>query len=132
MSTGNGTHSNKQPLFKFELGWFLREGFSEMVTQVWQNESRGITPLQKWQFKIQKVRQFLRGWAKNTSGTYKKEKEEIMKANELDKKAETHVLSAQEINLKQCLKQHLKRLNGIKEPRQLSCCRAIVIPNTSN
>jgi hypothetical protein len=41
MSTGNGTHSNKQPLFKFELGWFLRDGFSEMVAQVWKEESRG-------------------------------------------------------------------------------------------
>jgi hypothetical protein len=38
MSMGNGTHSNKQPLFKFELGWFLREGFSEKVKQIWQNE----------------------------------------------------------------------------------------------
>jgi hypothetical protein len=104
MSTGNGTHSNKQPLFKFELGWFLREGFSKMVTQVWQNESRGIIPLQKWQFRIQKLHQFLRGWAKNTSGTYKKEKEEIIrKADELDKKAETHVLSAQEIDLNNVL-----------------------------
>jgi hypothetical protein len=41
MNTRSGTHSNKQPLFKFELSWLLREGFSEMVTQVWKNESRG-------------------------------------------------------------------------------------------
>lgn len=90
MSTGNGTHSNKQPLFKFELGWLLRAGFLEMVAQVWNEETRGQTPLQKWQFKIQRLRQFLRGWAKNTSGTYRKEKQEIIKkADELDKKAET-------------------------------------------
>jgi hypothetical protein len=111
MSTGNGTHSNKQPLFKFELRWFLREGFSEKVKQIWQNEPRGTSPLQKWQFKIQKLRQFRRGWAKNTSGTYKKEKGGIIKkADKLDKKVETQMLSAQEIDLKQCLKQRLTHL----------------------
>jgi hypothetical protein len=43
LSTGSGTHSNKQPLFKFELGWFLHEGFSKMVAQVWEKETRGQT-----------------------------------------------------------------------------------------
>jgi hypothetical protein len=67
--------------------------------------------MQKWQHKIQRLRQFLRGWAKNTSGAYKKEKEEIIKkADELDKKAETQVLTAHELDLKHCLKQRLAHL----------------------
>jgi mannosylglycoprotein endo-beta-mannosidase len=81
------------------------------VKQIWQNEPSGTSPLQKWQFKIQKLRQFRRGWAKNTSGTYKKEKGGIIKkADKLDKKVETQMLSAQEIDLKQCLKQRLTQL----------------------
>jgi hypothetical protein len=38
------------------------------VKQIWQNEPWGTSPLQKWQFKIQKLRQFLRGWAKTLVG----------------------------------------------------------------
>lgn len=67
--TRQAIKSNKQPLFKFELGWLLREGFHDMVEEVWRNEKKGRTPLQKWQFKIQRVCQFLRGWAKNTRGS---------------------------------------------------------------
>lgn len=57
LDTGEATKPNKQPEFKFELGWLLREGFHEMVEQVWKNEKRGGTPIQRWQFKIQRVRQ---------------------------------------------------------------------------
>lgn len=43
------------------------------------------------------------------NGAYKKkEKQEVMrKADELDKKAETQLLSQQEIDLKQCIKDRL-------------------------
>ena len=40
-----------------------------------------------------RLRQHLRGWAKNVSGAYKKEKKELLdKLNELDKKAENVML----------------------------------------
>lgn len=46
--------------------------------------------MEKWQNKIRKLRQFLRGWAKNVNGSFKKEKEELFRlAKDLDIKAET-------------------------------------------
>jgi hypothetical protein len=111
IDTGNGTHGCKQPLFKFELGWLLRDGFYELVAGVWNKETKGGTPLKRWQHKIQRVRKFLRGWARNTTGNYKKEKVDLIKkAEELDIKAKTQVLSFSELDLKYCLKEHLAQL----------------------
>ena len=57
------------------------------------------------------LRQHLRGWAKNVSGTYKKEKKQLLnKLNELDKKAESNFLEQHEIDLKQTLNNHLAEL----------------------
>jgi hypothetical protein len=67
------------------------------VSDVWNKERKGATSLQKWQNKIRMLRQFLRGWAKNMRGAYKKEKQELMrKADELDRKAESGLLKPQE------------------------------------
>jgi hypothetical protein len=60
---------NNTNMFKFQLSWLLKEGFYEMVAQVWQRENRGTTSLEKWQNKIRNLRKYLRGWAKNASGT---------------------------------------------------------------
>jgi hypothetical protein len=49
------------PPFKLELTWFLWDGFVDMVKDIWVNETRGSTPLEKWQARIRKVRQHLRG-----------------------------------------------------------------------
>jgi hypothetical protein len=38
--------------FKFELGWFIREGFHDMVSSIWQQENRGEIAIQVWQNKI--------------------------------------------------------------------------------
>jgi hypothetical protein len=64
LSLGEKAKSKKQLPFKFELSWLLKDGFFEVVTEVWKKESRGTTPMQKWQNKIRRLRQFLRGWAK--------------------------------------------------------------------
>jgi len=42
--------------------------------------------LQRWQNKIRKLRQLLRGLVKNGNGAYKKEKQNFRIAEELDKK----------------------------------------------
>jgi hypothetical protein len=111
LDTGSGTHGCKQPLFKFELGWLLRDGFHGLVADVWHKAARGRTPLQRWQYKIQKVRQFLRGWARNESGKYKKEKVDLIRRTaELDIKAETQTLSRSELDLKHQLKERLAQL----------------------
>ena len=69
------------------------------------------TPLEKWQEKIRRLRQYLRGWTKNVSGAYKKEKKALLeKLDELDKKTETMLLTSQEVNLKHVLNERLAEL----------------------
>jgi hypothetical protein len=89
----------------------LKEGLFEEVSEVWKNEKRGVSTMQKWQNKIRRLRQFLRGWAKNMNGAYKKEKQELLrKAEELDKKAESQLLSQQEWDLKQSINERINHL----------------------
>jgi hypothetical protein len=57
--------------------------------------------MRRWQAKFRRLRQHLRGWAKNVSGADKKEKKELLgKLDGLDKKADGSLLSAQEADLK--------------------------------
>jgi hypothetical protein len=53
--------------------------------------------------KIRRLRQHLRGWVKHTSGVNKKEKQLLDKLDNMDKKAETSLLSPQELDVKHCL-----------------------------
>jgi hypothetical protein len=67
--------------------------------------------MQRWQNKIRRLRQFLRGRANNLNGAYKKEKQELLrKAEELDKKAESQLLSQREWDLKQSIHERLNQL----------------------
>ena len=85
--TFGSSSGSTPPMFKFELGWLTRDDFRNVVIQTWQQECRGNTSLERWQHKIRRLRQFLRGWAKNKSGHYKKEKKErISMLDQLDKK----------------------------------------------
>jgi hypothetical protein len=103
LSTGVVTAQTIPP-FKLELGWFLRDGFVDMVKDIWVNETRGSTPLEKWQARIRKARQHLRGWAKHTSGLLKRKKKEIIsKLDDLDKRAEVVQLSTSELDLRNYL-----------------------------
>jgi hypothetical protein len=111
LNTGASTHQNKQPTFKFARGWLTRDGFFNMVTDIWQSECRGSTALEKWQNKIRNLRQYLRGWAKHMAGMYKKEKEKLSSLlDQLDKKTETSILSDNEINMNHYLKERLATL----------------------
>jgi mannosylglycoprotein endo-beta-mannosidase len=79
-----------------------------MVVDIWQSENSRSTPLERWQSKIRRLRQHLRGWARHTAGSYRKEKKTLLTLLEnLDKKAECASLSDQEINLKHYLKERL-------------------------
>lgn len=75
LNTRELTSSRGQTSFKFELGWLLRDGFSEIVKKVRSRETVGSTSMEWWQSKIRKLHQYLRGWAKNVSGVYKKREE---------------------------------------------------------
>jgi hypothetical protein len=111
LNTGVSTHLTGNRPFKFERGWLVRDGFYDMVANIWQSESCGSTPIERWQFKIRRLRQHLRGWARHTAGSYRKEKKTLLSLlDNLDKKAETDQLSDQEVNLKQYLKECLVSL----------------------
>jgi hypothetical protein len=107
----NSPSSAYQPQFKFELGWLLRDGFREMVRDVWLSVIVDGSPLERWQAKIRRLRQYLRGWAKTVSGAYKKKKKELLdKLDELDKKAEMSLLNETDLNLKHVLNERLAEL----------------------
>ena len=111
LNTGDSSTNLHQSQFKFELGWLLRDGFMDMVKEVWESENLSSTPVERWQAKIRRLRQHLRGWAKNTSGALKKEKKIILdRLDSLEKKAETSILSPQEVDLKQYLKNRLAEM----------------------
>jgi hypothetical protein len=89
--------------FAIELGWLLKDGFYDMVTDIWQKKRKGSTSMEIWQNKIRSLRKYLRGW-KNQNGAYKKEKKELpSKIDELDKKAEHIMLLPHEVDLRHCL-----------------------------
>jgi hypothetical protein len=74
VSTGASTHQSRSRPFRFERGWLLKEGFYDMVANIWRSENVGSSPLQRWKSKIRRLRQHLRGWASNMARSYKKEK----------------------------------------------------------
>jgi hypothetical protein len=97
--------------FKFELAWLFKDGFHEKVIEVWQCEVKGSSSIEIWQNKIRSLRRYLRGWAKNMNGSYKKEKDDtLQKMEQLDKKAKMTMLSPQELDVKHCLKMRLMQL----------------------
>ena len=69
---------------------FNQDGFYEMISAEWAKPVSGNTPIERWLNKIRHLRRFLKGWAKNQSGKYKKEKQRLLKLiDTLDIKAET-------------------------------------------
>jgi hypothetical protein len=111
VDTEASTHQTGDRPFKFERGWLLRDGFYDMVANIWQSEIEGSNPLERWQAKIRRLRHHLRGWAKQTAGSYRKEKKMLLSLlDNLDKKAESSHLSDQEIYLKHYLKERLVSL----------------------
>jgi hypothetical protein len=83
---GNTCSWGQQNSFKFELGWLLRNGFIDMVKELWVEETGVLSPMEAWQRKIRRVRQHLRGWARNVAGMNKKKSQLLDKLDELDKK----------------------------------------------
>ena len=64
LNTNSTSSGNAQHSFKFELGWLLRDGFVDMVKEVWSSVHEGNTPMERWQAKIRRLRQHLRGWCR--------------------------------------------------------------------
>jgi hypothetical protein len=72
LNSGETSTSGNEPLFTFECGWLLRDGFIEMIREIWSSHMEENNPIERWQEKMRRVRQHLRGWAKNMSVQYKK------------------------------------------------------------
>jgi exonuclease III len=52
LNTGEPTNAHTQHMFKFELGWLLRDGFIDMIKGLWTSTTFGQTPMERWQGKI--------------------------------------------------------------------------------
>ena len=78
LDSGNHAHLRNKPHFSFELSWFSQDGFIEMVAAEWRSVCEGNTLMDKWLNKIRHLRRFLKGWAQNLSGKYKKRKGKII------------------------------------------------------
>ena len=93
VDSGEATHVANKNAFSFELGWFEKENFLEIIAREWAKPVSGRTSIERWQNKIRHLRQFLRGWARNESGIYKQEKERLTQLiDALDLKAEVNLL----------------------------------------
>ena len=100
LTTGSSRPQDKHQ-FKFELGWLYREGFGEMVKEIWEKPVGGSTPIQRWNNKMRNMRIYLRGWARHISGILKKVKARLSAIiDELEEIAESQPLSTQQIELK--------------------------------
>lgn len=80
-------------LFSFELSWLSLDRFREIVAHEWAAISAGTTPIEVWKNKIKHLHQFLRGWARDRSSSYKKERDHLLSIIDiLDRKAESTLL----------------------------------------
>ena len=87
--------------FSFEMAWFEREGFLDLIAREWAKGVGGRTEVERWQNKIRHLRSFLRGWAKHLSGVYKIEKDRLLSlVQALDIKAESAILLPPELQVK--------------------------------
>jgi hypothetical protein len=68
LDIGRSPSSGNQHLFKFELDWLLHDRFVDMVKEIWESVADEADSMRHWQARIQRVRQHLRGWAKNVKG----------------------------------------------------------------
>ena len=111
VDSGEPRHVGNKNTFSFETSWFEREGFLDIVAREWARESRGRSPVERWQNKIRHLRCFLRGWAKHLSGVYKVEKDRLLEIIQyLDVKAESAVLQSADMCCKIDAEKRLKEL----------------------
>jgi hypothetical protein len=47
LNSGETSTSGSEPLFKFESGWLLRNGFIEMIRGIWSSHMEGKNPIER-------------------------------------------------------------------------------------
>jgi hypothetical protein len=45
---GESSHRGNHRNFKFELGWLTKDGFFDLVREVWESENRGRSPIERF------------------------------------------------------------------------------------
>jgi hypothetical protein len=81
--------------------------------------------MKQWQNKIRRLRRFLRGWARNSISQNRRDKINLLaKIDVLDRKAETILLSSQEVELRHHLKGQLTKLPREEETYWLQRSKA--------
>jgi hypothetical protein len=53
LNSGETSTSGNEPLFTFECGWLLRDGFVEMIREIWSSHMEGNNPIDRWQEKFE-------------------------------------------------------------------------------
>jgi mannosylglycoprotein endo-beta-mannosidase len=120
LDTGEQAFSGNRSTFSFELSWFKKDGFLDIVKREWTSISSGNNAMEKWQNKIRHLRQFLRGWARNLSGVYKAERDRLSHIIDiLDCKAETVPLDEEERSVLRKANDDLAKLRRDEESKWL-------------
>jgi hypothetical protein len=115
---GSPAHSGKNPTFSFETSWLRQDDFIDLVKNEWLSIPNDPTAIETWQKKIRHMRQFLRGWARNLSGNYKKEKKRLLDIiDSLDIRAETLPLSEPERLMKREADERLASIRRDEEAK---------------
>jgi hypothetical protein len=67
----------KQRPFRFKLTWLKDDDCLHRVQKIWNESTRDKVALDRVQFKLKKVKRFLKSWGYNKSGQTRKKKMEI-------------------------------------------------------
>ena len=59
VDSGEATHVGNKNTFSFELAWFEREGFLDLIAKEWAKDAGGRSPIERWQNKIRNLRSLL-------------------------------------------------------------------------
>jgi hypothetical protein len=89
-----------------------------MIEKEWNSVLVGLNPIDVWLNKLRHIRKFLKGWAKNQSGKYKKEKERLLGIiDNLDVKDETNTLTLSEREVLKNTNENLNKLRREEESK---------------
>jgi hypothetical protein len=80
--------------------------------------ANSFSPIDTWQNKIRHLRRFLRGWAKNKSKEYKKERDKLTKIiDDLDIKVESSPLNETESKMLRIANDKIRKLRRDDESK---------------
>jgi hypothetical protein len=68
---------NRMREFRFELSWIKDTDFIVRVQRIWEEHTRDVRFLDKIQFKLKKVKKFIKGWGYIRAGACMQKKKEI-------------------------------------------------------